>query len=202
MPRYGIVIDLRKCQGCKTCQVACKFAHHTPQGVSLIKVKKGERGTYPNVTVDFSTMQCMHCGNAPCVDVCPTGATFQDSNGVVDIHRDQCMGCRYCVIACPYGARTFVEKVTPYYAIVKESPFDQIAKEQHQAGVVEKCDMCRPRVAAGQEPACVAACPVIARYFGDLDDPNSEVRKLIAQRHGFQLLAETGTDPSVYYLPV
>jgi molybdopterin-containing oxidoreductase family iron-sulfur binding subunit len=143
----------------------------------------------------------MHCQNAPCLEVCPTGATSKRPDGIVAVGYDQCMGCRYCETACPYGARTFVEEIKGYYPEFGLTPYEQVMFQGHQEGVVEKCDFCAERVAKGEEPACVATCPSYARHFGDLDDPNSEVSRLIAERRGYQLLPELGTDPSVYYLP-
>lgn len=201
MARYGIVVDLKKCQGCGACEVNCKITHNTPQGVFWIKVKKAEVGKYPNVSELYEPHQCMHCAKAPCVQVCPTGASKRDANGIVSVAYDQCIGCRTCETACPYGARTFVDKVRPYYADLSNSPFDRTAAARYRVGVEQKCDMCRDLVAQGQEPVCVARCPEFARYFGNLDDPNSTVSKLIALRHGYQLAAHLGTDPSIYYLP-
>ncbi|WP_324716123.1 4Fe-4S dicluster domain-containing protein [Carboxydochorda subterranea] len=199
--RYGMVIDLARCIGCQSCTAFCKVKNGTPPGVFLSKVLVHEVGRYPNTQVVYQPMLCMHCEQAPCVQVCPTGASYKRPDGIVAVDADRCMGCRYCVAACPYGARSFVESLQPYYPGFEPTPYEKVAHANHQAGVVEKCNFCMDRIERGEEPACVQTCPAKARTFGDLDDPNSEVSKLIARRHGYQLLAELGTNPSVYYLP-
>ena len=200
MARYGMVIDLSRCIGCHACGIACKAENGTPPGVWWGKVLTSEVGKYPSARIVYTPLLCMHCKNAPCVEVCPTGATYKRADGIVAVDYDKCMGCRYCEIACPYGARAFVEEIEPYYPEFGFTPYEEMMYQKHQKGVVEKCNFCMDRVAEGKEPACVATCVGYARHFGDLDDPNSEVSKLIAQRHGYQLLPELGTDPSVYYL--
>ena len=200
MARYGMVIDLKNCIGCHACAIACKAENGTPPDVWWSKVLTGEVGKYPNARITYKPVLCMHCQNAPCVDVCPTGASFKRADGIVVVDYDKCMGCGYCRVVCPYDARTFVEKIEPYYPEFGLTPYEEVMYKKHQAGVAEKCNFCLERVAQGQEPACVETCPAYARHFGDLDDPNSEVSKLIAERHGYQLLPELGTEPSVYYL--
>jgi Fe-S-cluster-containing dehydrogenase component len=201
MARYGMVIDLKRCTGCHGCAVACKAENGTPPGVWWSKVLVHEEGKYPSARILHTPVLCMHCENAPCVDVCPTGASYKRPDGVVAVDYDKCMGCKYCETACPYDARTLVDEIKPYYPEFGFTPYEQLMYQKHQEGVVEKCNFCTERVAQGKEPACVATCPSYARFFGDLDDPNSEVSKLIAQRGGYQLLPELGTEPSVYYLP-
>ena len=200
MPRYGLVIDLKRCIGCHSCSIACKAENGTPPGVWWSKVLTKEKGAYPSTTISYVPLMCMQCKNAACVDVCPTGASYKRPNGIVAVDSDKCMGCKYCEVACPYGART-VTQIKPYYSRHGLTPYEAVMYRKHKVGVVEKCNLCMERVERGEEPACVATCPGYARHFGDLDDPNSNVSKLIAQRHGFQLLPELGTDPSVYYLP-
>jgi Fe-S-cluster-containing dehydrogenase component len=201
MARYGMVIELSRCVGCHACAMACKAENGTPPGVWWSKVLTTEIGKYPNASMDFLPLLCMHCENPACVEVCPTGASYKRPDGIVVVDYDQCMGCRYCETACPYDARTIVDEIRPYYPEFGSTPYEEVMYQKHQAGVVEKCNFCVERVAQGQEPACVTTCPAYARHFGDLDDPNSEVSKLIAQRHGYQLKPELGTEPSVYYLP-
>jgi Fe-S-cluster-containing dehydrogenase component len=200
MPRYGMVIDLKACIGCHACSLACKAENGTPPGIWWSKVIAKEKGKYPAASISMTPMLCMHCGNPPCVAVCPTGASHKQPDGIVVVNYDACIGCRYCETACPYGARTFLNSIKKYYPEKELTPYETVAYAKHQAGVEEKCNFCIDRVAKGQVPACVATCPAYARHFGDLSDPKSEVSQLIAQRQGFQLSPELGTDPSVYYL--
>ncbi len=200
MTRYGMVIDLKACIGCHACALACKAENGTPPGIWWSKVVSQENGKYPSSSITVTPVLCMQCNNASCVSVCPTGASAKRADGIVAVNYDQCIGCRYCEAACPYGARTFVNSIKKYYPEKELTPYEKVAYAKHQTGVEEKCNFCADRVAQGKEPACVATCPAYARYFGDLDDPNSEVSKLISQRGGHQLKAELGNDPSVYYL--
>lgn len=198
--RYAMVIDLKRCIGCYGCQIACKAEHATPPGVLYGKVIKRELGTYPNVRRIALPMLCMHCANPPCVEVCPTKASFKSPDGIVEIDSDKCVGCRTCMMACPYGARYFVDDHRHYFPGMGATPYEDQGYRDHPTGVVEKCNFCRERLTAGLLPACVANCPAKARTFGDLDDPDSEISRLVRDRAGFQLNAELGTDPSVYYL--
>jgi molybdopterin-containing oxidoreductase family iron-sulfur binding subunit len=200
MARYGIVVDLKRCQGCGACEVNCTIANSTPKGVSWIKVYRTEVGKYPNVGEAYIPRQCMQCENAPCVAVCPSGATKQNANGIVTVDYDKCVGCRFCEAACPYGARTYMSKIEPYYADISNSPLDKTAGAVHKLGVEEKCNMCIGRVNTGQEPACVAGCPEQARYFGDLDDPKSQVAQFVAKGKAIPLAPETGTKTKVLYI--
>jgi molybdopterin-containing oxidoreductase family iron-sulfur binding subunit len=206
--RYGFVIDLKRCYGCYTCTVACKAANHTPQGVNFAKCIQGEVGTYPAALRQMLPTLCMQCAEPECLKVCPTGATQQNEFGVVTVDPKLCMGCKYCMMVCPYGQRHLVTDWDTYFP---DSPdkgldtYESFAKDDWDKkagyGIASKCDFCADRVADGKQPACVEACPAKARTFGDLNDPESEVSVLIRRNRGFQLNPEFGTDPSVYYLP-
>ncbi len=203
--RLGMVIDLKRCIGCYGCQIACKAEHGTRPGTTYARVVKREWGEYPHVKKLSLPVMCMHCGNPPCVEVCPSGASQKMSeNGIVFIEVDFCVGCRACVMACPYGARYFQDQERDYFGLEAGdggNAYEQALYAAHETGVVEKCDFCRRRLERGQEPACSANCMCKARIFGDLEDPDSEVSRLIRQEGGFQLNPELGTDPSVWYLP-
>lgn len=200
--RYVMVIDLSRCIGCQACTVACKQKNGTPPDALYSQVIVSEKGTYPNARTEFLPILCMHCDNPPCETVCPTGATAKQAGGIVTVDADKCIGCRYCMTACPYSARHFnYGSLQPSFEGQELTTFEEAHKENHPVGVVGKCDFCIDRVNNGEVPACVQACPAVARYFGDLDDPESEVAKLITSRGGCTLFPELGTQPSVYYLP-
>jgi len=198
--RYGMVIDLEKCWGCQSCTVACEAENFVPPGVFFNRVLVEEIGKYPSAKMQFVPVQCNHCVDAACVKVCPTGATSKEEDGIVTIDPNKCIGCRYCIVACPYRVRFFLSRKETYTP--EASPHEQVGAEarDYQKGTVIKCDFCADKVRQGLEPACVRTCVGRARSFGDLDDPTSEVSRLIATRGGSQLLAEKGTDPSIYYL--
>lgn len=199
--RLGMVIDLKRCIGCYGCQVACKAENGTRPGTLWARVVKQETGTYPKVRRVAVPLLCMHCRNAPCVDVCPSGATARRADGIVAVDREKCVGCRYCMMVCPYGARYYQDDERSYFAGAGPTPYEQVKYREHAPGVVEKCDFCLHRLDQGLEPACVANCMAKARIFGDLDDPASEVSRLVREERGAPLHPELGTDPSVFYLP-
>lgn len=204
--RYGMVIDQKRCIGCWTCAMACKSANGLPDGIWWNRVltdggKEFETlgGSFPNASIQFTTLSCQHCENPACVKVCPVGATFKDpETGIVRQDYDKCIGCRMCMAACPYtGVRSFNWQ-EPAYSIGFATGDADAAP--HQKHVVEKCTFCYQRTSQGKTPACMELCPVRARFWGDLDDPDSDVSKLLASRSHKQLLPEQGTNPSVYYL--
>lgn len=206
---WGMVIDLQKCVGCDSCTVACKAENRTPPNVSYNVVMEVEHGEYPDVRRTNLPRPCLQCENPPCVQVCPVSATYKMENGIVNIDYDRCIGCRYCLVACPYGARSsdfgldYTDESmedgqiqSPEYGVQRgprtggESP----------VGNARKCSYCYHRLGRGEEPACVETCIGDARYFGDLDDPESEVSQLAAQSRAFRLKEEEGTEPNMYYL--
>ena len=204
---YGMVIYQGMCIGCQTCAMACKVANNVPDGIWWNRVltdggpySETARGEYPyNLQMDFVPISCQHCENPSCVKVCPVGATYKDSEtGVVRQDYDKCIGCRMCMSACPYnGVRTF-NCEEPQYHMDFELGGTDVPK--HQKHVVEKCTFCYHRISKGEEPACMHLCVGRARFWGDLDDPESEVSKLLREREYKTLLPERGTKPSVYYL--
>lgn len=205
--RLGMVIDTKKCIGCCSCSVACKISNNLPSDVwwNRVLADGGEvvdtaSGTYPqSLSMDYMPVNCQHCENPACVKVCPVGATYKDpETGIVRQDYDKCIGCRMCMAACPYtGVRSFNWE-EPKYAI--DSAIGDIDVPRHQKHTVEKCTFCYQRTSKDETPACMELCPGRARSWGDFDDPESEVSKLIHEREHKQLLPEEGTKPSVYYL--
>jgi Fe-S-cluster-containing dehydrogenase component len=198
--RYGMVLDLAKCVGCHSCTVACRAEHGTPAGIQYHKVRKYEVGKYPAAKMKFLPMPCMHCQNPPCLEVCATGATYRRDDGLVLIDDKKCMGCKYCVLACPYESRQLVGVIESFYSGNNPTPYEVLKQRDFKKGVVCKCDFCAARLAAGHLPVCVETCPAQARDFGDIDDPGSQVSRLIAANGGTPLRGELGTKPSVYYI--
>jgi len=200
---WGMVIDLKLCIGCQACSLACKQEYGTPRGVYWTKTLIEEVGTYPNVTRVYTPQICNHCEEAPCEKACPTGASYTDiDHGVVLVDYDKCVGCRACYVACPYQNRHYLKKgvLKGYYPEKGLTPFEKQCYEQFQEGTVTKCTGCIERVMEGIDPACVVGCPTSARKWGDLSDPNSEIRKLIRSRNAVQPMPEKGTEPKVYYI--
>jgi molybdopterin-containing oxidoreductase family iron-sulfur binding subunit len=164
-------------------------------------VIKNEVGVYPTAYYSFAPLLCNQCDDPACADVCPVGATAKQANGIVTIDSGKCIGCRYCQVACPYDARTFITTNTAaYYPGLGLTPFEKVKYPLHEVGTVEKCTFCSDRLAQGLQPACVGTCPAEAMTFGDLDDPNSAVAKLVAARNPQPLKPEAGTHPKVFYI--
>ncbi len=203
--RYVMLIDLQLCTGCNTCSVACKQENNLPEGVWWTRVVTiggdGDdlpAGVYPNLRLEYLPLACQHCEQGPCVDVCPATATSRrEQDGVVLQDPALCIGCRSCMMVCPFTSVRVFSDEQPRYALPFPTGDNPLV---HRARTVEKCTFCAHRLARGQDPACVDVCPAKARTFGDLNDPASKVAQLVASRLHFQLLTEKGTDPSVYYL--
>jgi molybdopterin-containing oxidoreductase family iron-sulfur binding subunit len=210
--RWGMMIDLRKCIGCSACTVACVAENRLPPGVVYRPVSETEVGTYPNVARQFLPRPCMHCDDPPCTDVCPVAATYKRPDGVVEIDYEKCIGCRYCIPACPYGARTFDwgenwTDGTPRSEVYESAsppeygePWGTRSGNTSPIGNVRKCHFCLHRLNAGMLPACTTTCVGAATYFGDLNDPEALVTRLIGSEHVERLREDKGTEPKVYYL--
>ena len=178
MARYGMAIDTRRCVGCMDCVVACKTENGVPDGCTRDWIADETAGTFPNLRLEIRSERCNHCDNPPCVTCCPTGASHvEEPGGIVLVTPGKCIGCKACIASCPYDARYV-----------------------HPDGYVDKCTFCAHRVKEGLDPACVSVCPSHCMAFGDLDDPNSEVSRLIAARGNHPLLPEAGTGPRIFYL--
>jgi molybdopterin-containing oxidoreductase family iron-sulfur binding subunit len=195
--RYGMVLDLERCIGCHACSVACKIENGTSPGVFWSRVFQLEDGPYPEVRRVYIPRLCMHCENPACVTVCPTAATYKDPQGFVRVDEDKCIGCKACMLACPYSVRYFNDGKA--YFPEGMNLWGEVG-EEHKEGTVAKCTFCRHRVLEGLEPACVVACPTGARIFGDLGDTDSGISQLIKKRKSFQLKPELDLRPLVYYL--
>jgi Fe-S-cluster-containing dehydrogenase component len=178
MARFGMVIDTAKCVGCMDCVVACKTENQVPEGLNRDWIAQDVAGEFPTLHMEIRSERCNHCETPPCVYCCPTGASHVHSlGGVVLVEHNMCIGCKACLASCPYDAR-FI----------------------HPDGYADKCTFCIHRVEKGLDPACVSVCPTHCMAFGDLDDPNSSVSKLLASRKHHSLIPEAGTKPQVFYL--
>jgi len=206
-----MVADLRRCIGCQTCTAACKQANATPPGVQWRRVLDLEVGTYPAVRRVFVPTGCQHCSDPPCETVCPTTATRKRADGIVEIRYDLCIGCSACAVACPYEARYKVEKRE--FAFGEEPTADEsLRADDSRIGVATKCTFCADVVDAGvarglipgehpdATPACVNLCISGALAFGDVDNPQSRVAKLLGENKHFRMHEEQGTNPGFYYL--
>ena len=185
-PHYGMVFDQNKCVGCRDCRIACNETNKLPKGVTRLLLElqddkiEGKRGYAADRR--YVRVSCQQCSDAPCVTVCPTGAAHRDpKTGIVTMYADKCVGCKYCIVACPYNAR-FINEETK---------------------VADNCDFClHTRREKGQQPSCVEACKYDALVFGDLNDPNSYINKLLAVKDSVRIRPELGTEPSLRYIPI
>ncbi len=204
MPRWGMVLDLKRCIGCNACAVACMQENSLPRGMMWTKTVSEEIGNYPNVTRAYIPILCNHCEEAPCERVCPTKATYITDNGIVMVDENKCIGCGACYTACPYKNRHFMRKElleTGLYGNGDSiTPFEKQGYPRFVHGTMVKCTFCHERVTENLDPACAFTCPTEARIFGDLDDPESKIRRLIQSRKGYQPLAQHNTQSKVFYI--
>lgn len=210
--RWAMVVDLQACrrqEGCRDCIAACHAVHNVPDvGEAQHEVKwiwkEPYAEAFPDQHHDYMAHDlqhepilvfCNHCEDPPCTRVCPTRATWKREDGIVMMDWHRCIGCRYCVAACPYGSRSFNwQDPRPFL----ENPVDDFPTRTR--GVVEKCTFCADRLSRGELPACVEACTSGCLAFGDLADPDSDVRRLLSERHAIRRRPGLGTGPAVYYL--
>ena len=226
MPSYAMVIDLQRCVGCSACSIACRNENNVPDGIFWSHKITETSGTFPNVRFHYIPTLCNHCENAPCVRGCPTKAMHKLPNGITMHDPKKCIGCRYCMFNCPYGvihfnwqkAHSFWRDDTPVMKGGSIGPAEEVRKiggnvipyynpEREDTlagirpmGVVEKCTFCDHLIEKGKLPACVEACPADARIFGNIDDPSSQVNRLLGKFRPFRLKESLGTEPRVYYI--
>lgn len=223
MPRWGMVIDLDRCNGCRACEVACRAENNVPVGgaqqsregrtISWMKVRIEHHGEWPDLEARPVPTPCMHCDRPPCVLVCPTGATMIDEEGLVGQIYPRCIGCRYCGNACPYTVKFFNWRDPEFPESTLKGLNPDVSVRP--VGVVEKCTFCHHRLLRARErarfegralreedyvPACAESCPTGAIVFGDLDARTHRVHHLSKDARAFRLLEELGTEPKVYYL--
>jgi Fe-S-cluster-containing dehydrogenase component len=175
--RYVMTVDTRRCVGCNACVIACKEENRLPPGAFRDWITTETRGVFPHLAQEIRSERCNHCSDAPCVRVCPTGASHVGPGGTVQVSPAKCTGCSACIASCPYDAR-FI----------------------NAQGTADKCTFCLHRVKRGLMPACAAACPSRALTFGDVDDPTSDVARLLRERRHKVNKPEAGTHPNVYFL--
>lgn len=210
--KWGMVIDLRKCTGCNGCTISCVQENKLPPGVVYRPVLTETHGFYPNVARRFVPRPCMHCEEPPCTSVCPVTATRKRSDGIVIVDYDKCFGCRACIAACPYSARSFDSgrfygdeeggERQPYELVPSPEYKERRVRADGDSpiGNARKCHFCIHRIERGELPACTLSCMGRATYFGDLNDPQSLVSELVGKPNVMRIKEELGTKPQVFYI--
>jgi molybdopterin-containing oxidoreductase family iron-sulfur binding subunit len=204
--KFVMVIDLSRCRSAKKCQESCNHAHELHPGQNWIKIYPMQDS--PHTAPYWEPTTCMHCDEPPCVKVCPVDATFKRQDGIVLIDSDRCIGCRFCMAACPYSTRVFNWEDPGLPAAVADQPYSCETSMPQKKGTVGKCDFCADMTRKGALPHCVSACPNGVFFFGDMIEDSvtngSETfrfSELIRDKAGYRLMEDLGTKPSVYYLP-
>jgi len=204
--KFVMVIDLSRCKNVKACQASCNHAHHVQDAQNWIKV-------YPMQDAQkeapyWQPTTCMHCDEPPCVKVCPVDATFKREDGIVLVDSDRCIGCRFCMAACPYSTRVFNWGEPDLPVDIADKPYNPETSLPQKKGTVGKCDFCPDMTRMGKLPHCVSACPNGVYFFGDIiedsvtnGDETFRFSDLIRDKAGYRLMEDLGTKPSVYYLP-
>lgn len=213
---YGYALDISRCIGCRKCVYACVDENNQSRDpeihwITVLQMNKSDGinlhhadayydvETVPEEDKFYMPVQCQQCENPPCVKVCPVEATWKERDGIVTIDYDWCIGCRCCITACPYGARKFNWKKPNLPSEQVNTDTHYLGNRPRQQGVVEKCTFCIQRVRKGRYPACVEVCPVGARKFGNLLDPESEIRYILKNKRVFILKEELNTQPKFFY---
>jgi len=204
--KFVMVIDLSRCKNVKACQASCNHAHHVQDAQNWIKVYPMQDAT--TEAPYWQPTTCMHCDEPPCVKVCPVDATFKRQDGIVLIDSDRCIGCRFCMAACPYSTRVFNWGAPDLPVDIADKPYNPETSLPQKKGTVGKCDFCPDMTRMGMLPHCVSACPNGVYFFGDMIEDSVtngaetfRFSDLIRDKAGYRLMEDLGTKPSVYYLP-
>lgn len=179
--KYAMIFNAQLCIGCQSCSIACRSENEIPDGLYRLRVKvNSPKGVFPKLAFDFERFSCQMCEHTPCVSVCPTKASFMDDNGIVDIDAKKCVGCLYCIAACPYNARFLNTKTK----------------------IPDKCDFCKDtHLKSDGEPACVSVCPTDALTFGDLENPNDKIYEALSAQNFVRRKEHLGTKPKLFTIP-